>query len=194
MNAGLRYALTAAIVLLAGCSDDDSAAVSTDEVLVAPSSSSSSASSESSASDATDGLPLRVDLIAPAIAALEDELGGPQRYFEINATTALVNLFVADETSGQVVPYTYADGALTGEEPSDAQGNTFLAASLDVDPATVTAQVTAELPDSVQDAFVVEGGLDGAVRYSIVVTSVAGGQLVVVVAGDGAIVSVDTVG
>jgi hypothetical protein len=38
---------------------------------------------------------------------------------------------------------------------------------------------------------VIEGGPDGTVQYSIVTSSAAGGQLVVVVGKDGAIQSVD---
>jgi hypothetical protein len=167
--------------LLIGCSDDGDSGSDTSVGTTSP-----------PATIAPGETPfLRVDLIAPAIAAVEEELGGPQRYFEINATPTLVNLFVADEEAGQVIPYTFIDGALTGEAASDAQGNTFASDVIDIDPNAVTARVEAELPDSLQEAFVIEGDAEGAVRYSIVVTSSVGGQLLVVVAGDGTIVSVD---
>ena len=54
--------------------------------------------------------------------------------------------------------------------------------------------VTTELPTSRHDAFVIEGGPDGAVRYSIIVTSaVGGGQLIVQVDPDGTVLEVDPV-
>ena len=61
--------------------------------------------------------------IAPAIAALEAELGGPQQYFEINATPQLVNLFVADAATAAVTPFVYVGGSLaeTGQA-AGAQG------------------------------------------------------------------------
>ena len=43
-----------------------------------------------------------VEQIDDAVIALEAELGGPQEYFEINATAQLVNLFVAFEGGGIV--------------------------------------------------------------------------------------------
>jgi len=137
---------------------------------------------------------LRVDLIDDAIAAVEDERGGPQEFFEINATPNLVNLFVADTDAGQAIPYIYVDGALTAEDPSDATGNTFPSSAVVLDPSAVTGRVSQELPDSIQEAFVIEGGPEGSIRRTIVLTSASGGQLLVVVGPDGAITSVDAVG
>jgi hypothetical protein len=134
---------------------------------------------------------LRTDLVKPAITALEAKLGGPQRYFEINATASLVNLYVASADGTQATAYVFLDGALTGQTPQSAKGYTFAASALDFDPVAVTAKVTTQLPTSSQDAFVIEGGAEGAVRYSVVTTSTSGGQLVVVVGKDGAIQSVD---
>jgi hypothetical protein len=174
--------LACGALVVAGCSDDDRAPATSDGP-VAP----------STDGGATDQRPLRVDLIAPALDAIEAELG-PQRYFEVNATSSLVNVFVADESAGTVTPYVFVDGELSARDPSPAEGATFDRDALDdLDPERVTGQVSAELPDSIQDAFVVEGGLDGTVRYSLVVSSSAGGQLLVVVAGDGTVLSVDTV-
>ena len=53
-----------------------------------------------------------LDQIAPAIAAVEAELGGPQQYFEINATPQVVNLFVATDDATTVTPYVYVGGEL----------------------------------------------------------------------------------
>jgi hypothetical protein len=137
--------------------------------------------------------PPRVELIAEAIAAIEAELGGPQEYFEINATPRLVNLFVALNNGAVVQPWVYFDGSLTSKEGQSAQGNVFTADSVDFDADTVLARVTEELPMSVLDAFIIEGGAGGRVRYSVVVSSLGGGQLVVVVDPSGLVLSVDPV-
>jgi hypothetical protein len=88
----------------------------------------------------------------------------------------------------------YIAGVLTSEAlPGTAGGATFRADALDFDPEAVTEQVTAELPTSRQDAFEIVGGPGGSVQYSIVVTSAAGGQLIVQVAPDGRVIQVDPV-
>ena len=51
--------------------------------------------------DGDDNVTPVLDQIAPAVAAIEAELGGPQQYFEINATPQLVNLFVAIDGATQ---------------------------------------------------------------------------------------------
>ena len=124
--------------------------------------------------------PLRVDLIDDAIAAVEAELGGPQDYFEINATPALVNLFVArrgDGTCNRVrVPRRRAD--LGGARGDGGRARPSARDALDFDPATVTRCVDGRAADdSRQDVFEVLGGPEGTVVYSVIVTSAAGGQL-----------------
>jgi hypothetical protein len=133
-----------------------------------------------------------VDLIAEAVSALETKLGGPQQYFEINATSQLVNLFVALNDGKLVQPWVYLDGELSSTEGRDASGFSFAAAALKFDPDKVLSRLQAELPKSRPDVFVVEAGKDGTVRYSVAVTSQQGGQLVVVVGPDGTVQSVDT--
>ena len=134
---------------------------------------------------------LRVDLIHDAIAALEAELGSPQQYFEINATSQLVNLIVALNGGTVARPWVYLDGELSSSPGSAANGNTFAASALDLDPDKVLSKLQAELPQSRPDLFFVEGGPGGTVRYSVAVTSSQGGQLVVVVGPDGTVRSVD---
>ncbi len=165
---------------LAGCSSDDvaSAPVPTAQNTVLAVAASS---------------PLRVDLIAPAINAVELRLGGPQRYFEISATSVLVNLYVATDNSTTATGFVFVNGSLDSEPAQEAKGNTFFSDAVDFDPLTVTDVVTAELATSTQDAFVIEGGPEGTVQYSIIASSVVGGQLVVVVGKDGVIRSVDPV-
>jgi len=138
------------------------------------------------------GGPPRVELISEAVSKLEAQLGAPQDYFEINATSKLVNLFVALNDGKLVQPWVYLDGALSSTNPRDASGFTFKATALDFDPAKVLSHIEAELPNSNPDVFFVEAGSGGVVRYSVTVESAQGGQLVVVVGPDGAVQSVDT--
>ncbi len=135
-------------------------------------------------------LPL-VDRIDEAVSALETHLGGPQQYFEINATSRLVNLFVALNDGKLVQPWVYLDGELSSTEGQAASGFSFAADALDFDPDTVLGKLQAELPQSSADVFFVEAGQDGSVQYSVAVTSPQGGQLVVVVGPDGTVQAVD---
>lgn len=132
-----------------------------------------------------------VDEIDDAITALEAELGGPQQYFEINATSQLVNLIVALNNGQVAQPWVYLDGEVSSTEGQPASGFTFVADALDFDPETVLGNLQFELPQSSADLFFIEGGEGGIVRYSVAVTSQQGGQLVVVVGPDGAVLSVD---
>jgi hypothetical protein len=133
-----------------------------------------------------------VEQIAPAIAALEAKLGGPQQYFEINATPQVVNLFVADAAKASVTPYVYVSGAVAESgPPSSAEGNTFAATAATFDPATILAGVTDELPDPDIVVFTIVGGPSGAVHYAASVQSDEGGTLDVSLAADGSVQAVD---
>ncbi|MBK5333887.1 MAG: hypothetical protein JJD93_18060, partial [Ilumatobacteraceae bacterium] len=138
----------------------------------------------------TGTLPL-VDEIYDAVKALETKLGAPQQFFEINATSSLVNLIVALNDGAVAQPWVYLDGALSSTEGADATGATFASSALDFDPAKVLSKLQAELPQSQPDLFFVEGGPGGIVRYSVAVSSSQGGQFVVVVGPDGTVQSVD---
>ncbi len=133
-----------------------------------------------------------LDQIAPAVAALEAKLGGPQQYFEINATPQLVNLFVADAAATTVTPYVYVGGAVAeAGAPAGAQGNTFAASAATFDPATILDGVTDELPDPDIVVFTIVGGPGGAVQYTASVQSSEGGTLDVTLAADGTVQAVD---
>jgi hypothetical protein len=145
--------------------------------------------------DGDDQVAPAIDEIAPAIAAIEAELGGPQQYFEINATPQVVNLFVATEGATQVVPYVYVGGELAAAaDTAGAEGSTFGADALTFDPATVLDAVEAELPDVDVVLYSVAGGPGGAVQYTASVQSGDGGSLDVVLGADGSIESVTPVG
>jgi hypothetical protein len=141
---------------------------------------------------APDELP-RLDQIEVAVAALEARLGGPQRYFEINATARLVNLFVALNDGALAQPWVYVDGALTASEGLPASGGTFGSAELTFDPTVVLATVLSDLPDAAIESFYVHGDGQGNVLYGVLATSARGGGLDIVLGADGAIKSVDPV-
>ncbi len=133
-----------------------------------------------------------VDMVAPALAAVEAARGGPQRYFEVNATPQLVNVFVAVDDATATVPYVYLDGELGPAAPSrPAEGATFSADAVAFDPATVLDQVIEDLPDSDIAVFSVVGGPGGAVQYGAVVRSAEGGTLDITVDADGDVLSVE---
>lgn len=165
----LAAAAVAAALGLTGCSDDDEA------------------------DDEPPARPL-VGEIGPAIAALEVELGGPQQFFEVNATPQVVNLFVATGGGGGVTPFVYVgDEVAPAGDPSAAEGNTFGAAAVGFDPDAVLDELTEDLPASDVVLFTVLGGPGGTVRYSADVQSAEGGVLEVVLDAGGAVESVTPV-
>jgi hypothetical protein len=163
--------------------------------LVIPACSSDGSSSKSSSTPvgtAVAAAPPLVDQIRPAIAALEAKLGGPQQYFEINATGQLVNLFVALNNETMAQAWVYLDGELSAKDGQAAQGHTFAASALTFDAAKVLQPTQAKLPGSTIELFVIEGGDAGAVRYTLAVTSTGQGELLVTVGPDGTVASVDS--
>ncbi len=146
----------------------------------------------SSDSDADTGL---TDDITAAVAAVEAELGAGQEYFEVTATARLTNVFVAIDDATVAVPYVFLDGELQRPAPplTGASGFTFGADAIDFDAGSILDAVSAELPDASIDAFSVEGGESGAVRYVVSVRSDAGGALDVTVAPDGSVLAVDPI-
>ncbi|MGH9272641.1 MAG: hypothetical protein ACRDZ2_15380, partial [Ilumatobacteraceae bacterium] len=101
--------------------------------------------------------------IAPAMAAVDAARGGPQQYFEVNATPQLVNLFVATDDATSAVAYVYVGGELgPAAPPAPAQGATFAAADVTFDPAVI---LDGDLPDADLTVFSVIGGPDGSVQY-----------------------------
>ncbi len=130
-----------------------------------------------------------VDQIDDAVAALEAEVGGPQEYFEINATPQLVNLFVAVELATAVQPWVYIDGELSSEDPQPAEGGTLLGVDLDFDPVTIFSQLRSELPGATVESFYIHGDGQGGVQYGALLTTAQGGAIDVQLRSDGQIIS-----
>ena len=137
--------------------------------------------------------PVLLDRIRPAIAALETSLGGPQQYFEVNATVTLVNLFVATDNATKAVAYVFdGDGVL--ERPADplpASGPTFSAAALTFDETRVMALTVSQLPTSTFLRFSVTGVQGGGVSYAITAGSDTGTEFQVLVGPTGDVLGTD---
>jgi hypothetical protein len=138
---------------------------------------------------------LRVDLIEAALDAVENETGEGTTYFEVNATSLVVNVFVAVEGTS-VVQYIFDGESLNGPTaPVAAEGTTFVRGVVDVEVDRVLDDVIAELPDSEPQMFVITGaGTGGAAlrtEYRVLMRSVKGGELAVMVDGDGTIIGTD---
>ena len=131
--------------------------------------------------------------IRPAIQAVEAELGAGQQYFEVTANELVTNLFVAVDDATAALPYVFLDGELQPPAPklTGASGFTFSADAVDFDEETVLEAVREELTDSTIEAFSIEGGDGGDVRYVVSTRSPEGGRLDVTVAADGTVLAVD---
>ena len=145
--------------------------------------------------DGGDGGDTFVPGIRPAIDAVEAELGAGQAYFEVTANQQVINLFVAVDDATAAVPYAYLDGELQPPAPklTGASGFTFGADAVDFEEESILDAVTEELPDSTTEAFSIEGGEGGSVRYVIAMLSPEGGRLDVTVGPAGAVLAVDPV-
>ncbi len=133
-----------------------------------------------------------VELIAPAIAVVDELYGSPQRYFEVSADRQRVALFVA-RGDGTVELVLYCgDRGRTEPEPIDGtpEGSTFPGDSIDIDAATIFDQLDEELgdPQIVDFATVGAGGDD--VVHDATVQSDSGGVLLVLLAADGEVLAV----
>jgi len=173
-------AVVLASLLVAGCSSDDP---SSNGVIV----------STTAVPIAVGEAPVRVEWITAAIAAVEQSLGGPQRYFEINASPTVVNLFVALEDGTKAVSYVSIDGVLADPtEPIAASGPTFAASAVAFDPTRVLAATIAQLPTSTVRLFSITGIEDGdSAQYGVVVESSQGSSFRVFVNGNGDILGTD---
>ena len=130
--------------------------------------------------------------ISAAVAAVESALGGVQRYYEVNATPTLVNVFVAG-ADGAATAYVYDAVADSLGEPTalgPGTGNTFTWSQADFDADQVLRPTLEQLPEALPRTFAVTAASDTAVQYVITMESKQGGILDVQVDGDGAVLGV----
>jgi hypothetical protein len=135
----------------------------------------------------------KVGNIELAIADLEAKLGGPQDYFEVNATARLVNLFVSLNGGTVAQPWIWVDGELTSKDGQKASGGTFTAADLDYQADQVLTKIHSQIPAAILETFYVNGDGKGTVQYGVLTSALCGGGLDVVVGPDGSVKSVDPV-
>ena len=156
---------------------------------------------------APDTAGLRIDQIETALNAVEQKAGADLEFFEINATTDLVNVFAATDLDGipnadglpdAVVHYVFTekDGLETAPDPVGANGPTFARTALDYEPSTILRKVLSELPDSTPQMFVLTAAgtateSTGTVQYRLIMQSSQGGQMSVVLTNGGEIVGTD---
>ena len=176
-----RRAVVSVLIVCGACSDTPDTPAATVAI-----------STTAAVAPSADELPL-LDQIGSAIAALESKLGGPQEYFEINATARLVNLFVALNNGAVAQPWLYRQGSLTSTEGQAASGGTFSSPSVDFDPDVILATVLTDLPGISIESFYIHGDGQGNVLYGVLATSEKGGGLDVVLGADGSVKSVDPV-
>lgn len=134
---------------------------------------------------------LKVDEIDDAVIAVVAVTNKPAKFFEINATPDLINLFL-DDGKGNAINFVWEDGALRDEtEAAAADGRSFDASKMTFT-SEVYARVEEELPKSLLRAFTITAdGPNGEVLHRVMVQSERGGQFGVLVEADGKILGSD---
>jgi len=134
---------------------------------------------------------LRVDEIDDAVRAVVEVTGKDAKFFEINATPKLINLFL-DDGNGSAINFVWDGGELRDEtEVAPADGVSFDASSMSFT-SDVYALVEKELPDSLLRAFTITAdGPNGEILNRVVVQSERGGQFSVLVDPAGKILGSD---
>jgi hypothetical protein len=139
-------------------------------------------------------LTLRAELVPAAVAAVEERLGGGQRYTEVNATAEGVNVFVAG-AGGTEASWSYAGGLLDGPGPSVVAGPEHPEFTLDgvaVDRAEELARAAQEqFPTATLTRFALRKAGDGTVVWSIALRSSRGGLIEVTFTGAGGYIGAD---
>ena len=176
---GFAFGL-AAVLILASCGDSGSSATGSDS---APTTVAQTPS-------------VKVAEIRAAVSAVEAQLGGKQRFSEVNATQTEVNVFVV-KADGSESAYLVRGGKVEPPDSSETYaGATFTASEIEFTP-TVLDRVTRDIGDAELVAFSItphgatsqEGG---GVDYIATLTA-PGGEFRVLVAADGEVLSTSAI-
>jgi len=131
-----------------------------------------------------------VELLEPAVAAVEAERGGPQEYTEINVQLDLVNLFVALD-DGTELAYVFREDGL--ELPTEPQAQPEGAEPFTLDEIPLDAVTTfddllaAEVPDSALVALTLAPRPETGLAWTATLLSPKGGVLDVLISPNGTI-------
>ena len=149
---------------------------------------------------------LEIDLIDEAIEAVEVHFAAAQTFYEINATSDGVNLFVSvngTDGSPSVVQarYTASGGLLVSDEAVGADGAVFARSAVDFEVDTILDAALEQLGSSRPRVFIITAAaiadssqsLSERVDYRLVMESERGGRLVVLVSKDGSILGSDVI-
>ena len=134
---------------------------------------------------------LEVEDIDDAVAAVVGVVGRQVKFYEINATPDLINLFAADG-KGNALNFVWENGKLRDDsEAAPADGAAFDASKMSFT-SDVYANVSDALPDSILRAFAVTAdGPKDSVLYRVMIQSQRGGQFAVLVDPSGKILGSD---
>lgn len=134
---------------------------------------------------------VKVDEIRDAVKLVEQQLGGPQRYSEVNATQTEVNVFVV-LGSGAESDYVVRNGVV--EPPignATYTGSTFATSDLTFTP-NVLDRVARGISDAELVAFSITPREGGGVDYIATLTAPSG-EFRVLVAADGAVLATSAI-
>ena len=140
---------------------------------------------------------LAVDLIDDAIRAVDEFYSQETAFYEINATSDGVNLFVSTTIDGSVpgvvqARFTAGDGLVVADEALPSDGPTFLGSAVDFDASSVLDAAVAQLSSSTPRVFIVTSSSDSdSILYRLVMESQRGGRLAVLLTGEGTILGTD---
>jgi hypothetical protein len=147
--------------------------------------------------------PLAIDDIDEAISAVGEHFDADVDFYEINATSDGVNLFVsttgADDSPAVVqARFTRAGGLVVADESVPADGPVFRGSAVEFDPDSIIETAISELSTAQPRMFIITALGDAAsgspsdrVSYRLIMESQRGGRLVVFLDSRGTVLGSD---
>lgn len=151
----------------------------------------------SGCSDSPESEGLEVDLVDDAIRAVDEFYSQDSAFYEINATSDGVNLFVSTTMDGSVpavvqARFTSSDGLVVADEALPSDGPTFQGSAVDFDSSSVLDAAVSQLSSSTPRVFIITSSSDSSsILYRLVMESQRGGKLAVLLTADGTILGTD---
>ncbi len=147
--------------------------------------------------------PLAIEAISEAISAVGDHFEADVDFYEINATSDGVNLFVSTigaDASPAVVQarFTRSGGLVIADESVPAEGPIFRGSAVDFDSTSIIEKATSQLSTAQPRMFIITAVDDAAnivpserVSYRLIMESQRGGRLVVLLDSRGTVLGSD---